>query len=283
MDEDFIKLKAAYQNARKPINDQIREQETKNLKLKEAVIEQVKLINDEDSKVCIQKYQKLKRAYQDIGPAGKKNEPNLWKILNESADRFYEAEKSIANDELKIIESLAADIGKDGFSVSKAKDQIRELSKTRKSPEFLKLQKSLKAFEGQQAQEIISKKIISYQDLPSMLQVEEMEKTAIDKDIVKALLKPAYIGDIEKIKEAVVMMELMAGVDCPDADKAIKQKLTLEMLQNKFSQGLNESQKLKGLLLVIINNLKAKKLSAPELKLWKRAQVALNDLAKHLP
>ena len=63
-----------------------------------------------------------------------------------------------------------------------------------------------------------------------MLQLEEMEKTIIDKDIVKALLKPAYTGDIDKIKEAVVMMELMAGVDCPDADKAIKQKLTLEML-----------------------------------------------------
>ena len=92
--EDFIKLKSAYQNARKPINDQIREQETKNLKLKEAVIEQVKQINDDDSKICIQKYQKLKRDYQNIGPAGKKNEPNLWKMLNESADRFYEAEKN---------------------------------------------------------------------------------------------------------------------------------------------------------------------------------------------
>jgi hypothetical protein len=100
---------------------------------------------------------------------------------------------------------------------------------------------------------------------------------------VKALTKPAYLGDVDRIKEAVVMMELMAGVECPAADKAIKQKLTLEMLQNKFSQGLNESEKLKGLLLVIVNNFKAKKLSAPESKLWKRAQIALNDLAKHLP
>ena len=148
MDEDFIKLKTDYQNARKPINDQIREQETKNLKLKESVIEQVKLINDEDTKVCIQKYQKLKRDYQNIGPAGKKNEPNLWKLLNASADRFYEADKSMANDELQIIESLTTDIGKDGFSLSSAKDQMRELSKTRKSPEFLKLQKSLKAYES---------------------------------------------------------------------------------------------------------------------------------------
>ena len=283
MDEDFIKLKSAYQNARKPINDQIREQETKNLKLKEAVIEQVKLINDEDSKVCIQKYQKLKRDYQNIGPAGKKNEPNLWKVLNESADRFYEAEKSMAKDELLIIGSIATSIEKEGFSLSGAKDQMRELTKTRKSPEFLKLQKSLKAFEGKKVQEIIAKKITSYQDLPGLLESDGLENPTIDKDLFKALIKPAYMGDIDKIKEAVVMMELMAGIECPAADKAIKQKLTLEMLQNKFSQGIKESERLKGLLLTIVSNLKAKKLSAPESKLWKRAQVALNDLAKHLP
>ena len=55
------------------------------------------------------------------------------------------------------------------------------------------------------------------------------------------------------------------------------------MLKNKFSQGVKESERLKGLLVTIVNNLKAKKLSAPESKLWKRAQIALNDLAKHLP
>ena len=283
MDEDFIKLKTDYQNARKPINDQIREQETKNLKLKESVIEQVKLINDEDTKVCIQKYQKLKRDYQNIGPAGKKNEPNLWKLLNASADRFYEAEKSMANDELQIIESLTTDIGKDDFSLSSAKDQMRELSKTRKSPEFLKLQKSLKAYETLKAQEIISKKIASYQDLPTLLELEDLKDSAIDKDILKVLINPSYLDDIAQIKESVVMMELMAGIECPASDKAIKQKLTLAMLQNKFSQGAKENERLKELLLSIINNLKAKKLSAPESKLWKRAQVALNDLATHLP
>ena len=31
---------------------------------------------------------------------------------------------------------------------------------------------------------------------------------------MKALMKPAYLADIDKIKEAVVMMELMAGIEC---------------------------------------------------------------------
>ena len=80
LDEDFAKLKAAYQKARKPINDAIKKQETKNHKIKESLIEKVKDINDEDTQACIQKYQKIKREYQNIGPAGKKNEGYYGKI-----------------------------------------------------------------------------------------------------------------------------------------------------------------------------------------------------------
>ena len=283
MDDDFIKLKSAYQNARKPINDEIRAQETKNLKLKEGVIEQVKLINDEDTKLCIQKYQKLKRDYQNIGPAGKKNETILWKTLNESADRFYEAEKSLANDELKVLETIAAEVNKDGFSIAQAKEQMRDLTKTRKAPEFLKLQKNLKALEGKKAEEIILRKVSVYQELTAHIESEELSKTSLDKDIAKAVQLPAYLDNIDKIKESVVMMELMAGIEMPAADNAIKQKLTLEMLQDKFSQAISEKDKLKGLIIAFINNLKAKKLSAAETKLWKRAQTAMTGLSKNLP
>ena len=283
LDDDFIKLKTAYQDARKPINDQIRAQENKNLKLKEEIIEKVKVINDEDTQLCIQKYQRLKRDYQNIGPAGKKNEPTLWKILNESADRFYEAEKTIANDEIKIIGALSKELGQDGFSLSKIKEQLRELTKTRKSPEFLKIQKAIKSYEGKQAEEIILQKVSGYMDLPALLESEILANSSIDKDILKALNKPAYHNNVNEVTKTVVMMELMAGIESPDSDKAIKQLLTLEMLQNKFSQQVGETEKLKGLLITFISNVKAKKLSAAESKLWKRAQAALSVLAKHLP
>ncbi|KRP12906.1 MAG: hypothetical protein ABS21_04265 [SAR86 cluster bacterium BACL1 MAG-121105-bin34] len=283
LDDDFIKLKTAYQDARKPINDEIRAQENKNLKLKKEIIEKVKVINDEDTQLCIQKYQRLKRDYQNIGPAGKKNEPTLWKILNESADRFYEAEKTIANDEIKIIGALSKELGQDGFSLSKIKEQLRELTKTRKSPEFLKIQKAIKSYEGKQAEEIILQKVSGYMDLPALLESEILANSSIDKDILKALNKPAYHNNVDEVTKTVVMMELMAGIESPDSDKAIKQLLTLEMLQNKFSQQVGETEKLKGLLITFISNVKAKKLSAAESKLWKRAQAALSVLAKHLP
>ena len=283
LDDDFIKLKTAYQDARKPINDEIRAQENKNLKLKKEIIEKIKVINDEDTQLCIQKYQRLKRDYQNIGPAGKKNEPTLWKILNESADRFYEAEKTIANDEIKIIGALSKELGQDGFSLSKIKEQLRELTKTRKSPEFLKIQKAIKSYEGKQAEEIILQKVSGYMDLPALLESELLANSSIDKDISKALNKPAYLNNADEVRKAVVMMELMAGIESADSDKAIKQLLTLEMLQNKFSQQVGETEKLKGLLITFISNVKAKKLSAAESKLWKRAQAALSELAKHLP
>ena len=283
LDDDFIKLKTAYQDARKPINDEIRAQENKNLKLKKEIIEKIKVINDEDTQLCIQKYQRLKRDYQNIGPAGKKNEPTLWKILNESADRFYEAEKTIANDEIKIIGALSKELGQDGFSLSKTKEQLRELTKTRKSPEFLKIQKAIKSYEGKQAEEIILQKVSGYMDLPALLESEILANSSIDKDILKALNKPAYHNNVDEVTKTVVMMELMAGIESPDSDKAIKQLLTLEMLQNKFSQQVGETEKLKGLLITFISNVKAKKLSAAESKLWKRAQAALSVLAKHLP
>lgn len=283
LDDDFIKLKTAYQDARKPINDEIRAQENKNLKLKKEIIEKIKVINDEDTQLCIQKYQRLKRDYQNIGPAGKKNEPTLWKILNESADRFYEAEKTIANDEIKIIGALSKELGQDGFSLSKIKEQLRELTKTRKSPEFLKIQKAIKSYESKQAEEIILQKVSGYMDLPALLESEILANSSIDKDILKALNKPAYHNNVDEVTKTVVMMELMAGIESPDSDKAIKQLLTLEMLQNKFSQQVGETEKLKGLLITFISNVKAKKLSAAESKLWKRAQAALSVLAKHLP
>ena len=144
-------------------------------------------------------------------------------------------------------------------------------------------EKALKAFEGKKAEEIMLQKASSYLDLPSLLELAIPVSSSVDKDILKILNNPPYHNDADQLTETVVMMELMAGIESPDSNKAIKQKLTLERLQNKFSQQVGESEKLKGLLITFISNLKAKKLSAAETKLWKRAQAALSELAKYLP
>ncbi len=283
LDEDFSKLKSAYQEARKPINNAIREQETKNFKIKESLIEKVKQINDEDTQSCIQKYQKIKREYQNVGPAGKKNEPILWKKLNEAADRFYEADKALINDELIVINNLLDLLQKDGCSIKEIKEKISELNKTRKSPEFAKLQKALKSFENKKIDEINASKIEIYQNLLDLIESSHEIHSIIHKEILKTLQKPLYKGDADKLLECTVRLELIARIEPPSSDKLIKQKLSLEMLQNKFSGSKNSEDEIKDLLIDFINNLQSNKINATEKKLWKRISEAISQLVKLLP
>ena len=283
LDEDFSKLKTAYQNARKPINNAIKEQENKNYKIKDSLIEKVKLINDEDTQTCIQKFKKIKREYQDIGPAGKKNESTLWKKLNEAADRFFEADKALVNDELEVIKNLANDLTQDDCSIHDIKNKITELNKTRKSPEFIKLQKAIKAHENKKIDEVNAQKTKVYQDLLNYLETTDETHAVIHNEIFKTLKKPDYLGDKDELLKCTIKLELIAKIDPPASDKAIKQMLALEMLQNKFSGAKTTNEEIKDLLISFVNNLKSKKITADEKKLWKRVSEVINKLAKLLP
>ena len=283
LDEDFAKLKTAYQQARKPINDAIRDQETKNYKLKEALIEKVKLINDDDNQACIQKFKRIKRDYQNIGPAGKKNETILWKLLNESADRFFEAEKAKAKDEIQIINVLFDELKKEDCSINNIKDQMKELSKTRKTPEFIKLQKAIKDLESKKLDAANAEKASAYHNMIDQIEAVDEISSLISKDIAKALKQPLYKNDLDKLGEIVVMLELIAQIEPPAADKKLKQKISLEMLQNKFSGNNSAEINIKDLLIDFVNNLKSKKLAANEKKLWERVQAVIKKVAKKLP
>lgn len=283
MDEDFVRQKSSYQAARKPINDAIRSEESKNYKLKESIINKVKAINDEDTQECIFKFKKLKREYQDIGPAGKKNEQVLWKMLNENADRFFAAEKSITDEELKTIDALLTKLKSDDFQLNEIKESMRDLNKTRKTPEFTKLQKAIKTAEIKNIEAVNSKKADSYKACLNHLESEAISDTVLHSDIRKSLMKPSYKGDLELLHETVVMMELIAGIETPAKDQAIKQKLTLQMLQDKFSEQRSDSDKLKDLMISFINNLSAKNFSAAEKKLVARFQDSISGLSKQLP
>ena len=283
LDEDFTKLKTAYQQARKPINEAIRDQENKNYKIKEALIERVKLINDENNQICIQKFKKIKREYQDTGPAGKKNESVLWKKLNAEADRFFETEKALVNDELAIITDLSNQLEQDNCSTKNIKDKLKELNKTRKLPQFIKLQKAIKAHETKKIDAINAKKIESYQDLLSHLDTNEENNSIIHKDIFNTLKKPQYTGDKEQLLESVVKLELIAQIDPPASNKLLKQKFSIEMLQNKFSGRNTTNEEIKELIIKCINNLQSKKVNATELKMWKRINKVLTKVTSQLP
>jgi hypothetical protein len=283
LDEDFLKLKSAYQNARNPINEAIKQQENKNLKLKEALIEKVKLINDEDNQASIQKFKKIKREYQDIGPAGKKNETNLWKSLNQAADKFFEAEKSLADEELQQLNELAEGIQSETTTIHDVKNKLKDLNKIRKSPEFLKLQKNIKSIEKKQKEASTLLKVEAYQNLTKYLEASEDKGGLINKDISRVLQKPQYINNIDELNKATIMLEIIGQVETQAVDKKLKQEVSLRLLQDKFSTQKSTQENIQEIFITFINNLGSKDLSANEKKLWQRIAKVIPGIASDLP
>jgi hypothetical protein len=117
----------------------------------------------------------------------------------------------------------------------------------------------------------------------TLLETADENHLSIHNEIFKALKKPLYAGDKNQLHEYTVKFELIAKIDPPEADKAIKQKLALQRLQDKFSGTKNTNDEIKDLLIGFINNLKSKKISAAETKLWKRVCEAMQKLANQLP
>jgi hypothetical protein len=91
------------------------------------------------------------------------------------------------------------------------------------------------------------------------------------------------LGNKDELLKYTIKLELIAKIDPPASDKAIKQMLALEMLQNKFSGAKTTNEEIKDLLISFVNNLKSKKISAEEKNLWKRVSEVINKLAKLLP
>ena len=95
---------------------------------------------------------------------------------------------------------------------------------------------------------------------------------------------PSHGGhDEDALLESVIKIELIAQIEPPKSNQALKQKLALEMLQNKFSGSINSSNGIKDLLIQFINNLQSKKTNANENKLWKRVNEALVKVIDQLP
>ena len=109
------------------------------------------------------------------------------------------------------------------------------------------------------------------------------EDRTINKDVFKALQSPLYAANNNELLECVVKLELIAKIDPPKSDKSLKQKLSLEMLQNKFSVSIISNNRIKDLLIQFINNLQSKKTNSEENKLWKRVNDALVKVADQLP
>ena len=182
-----------------------------------------------------------------------------------------------------MINQLSDKLQEDPSSINTIKEQLRDFNKTSKSPEFAKLQKNIKTQELEQSKIKDANKLTTYQNLLSYLETTDESKATINKDVFKALQSPLYAANDNELLECVVKLELIAKIDPPASDKPLKQKLSLEMLQDKFSGKSTSNDEIKDLLIKFINNLQSKKINSNELKLWKRMNEVFDKIISQLP
>ena len=145
------------------------------------------------------------------------------------------------------------------------------------------LQKEVRAFEKKQISINLEDKIEAYKNILNNLEKGDAQNEIINKDILKVLKSPHYNGDEDALLESVVKLELIAQIDPPKSNQALKQKIALEMLQDKFSGTSISKDDIKNLLIKFINNLQSQKINTNENKLWKRVNEVFIKVADQLP
>ena len=278
LDKDLNKLRNAYFEAKKPINDSIKKQEQIVIKAKEALIEKVNAITDEDNDICIKKFNDLKNEWKKAGSAGRKADNKLWDKFNKSADRFFNAKKEVIDAELIKANELLAQLKSDEISVNEVLKSLNDLKNISKTREFNAIQKQINNKRKGQELKLKQNKIDTYTNLLDAFLNNELDKTQAPSSIKNKLnKKPQDKSNNEALTYACVKLEALAGIDSLKKDSKLRQSIQIEILTNKFNKVSNQLNSVDDLLIHFINNI-ASKPTAAEKKLWKRVSKTIEIL-----
>ena len=270
LDKDLNKLRNAYFEAKKPINDAIKKQEQIVIKAKEALIEKVNAITDEDNDICIKKFNDLKNEWKKAGSAGRKADNKLWDKFNKSADRFFNAKKEVIDAELIKGNELLSQLKSDEISISEVLKSLSDLKNISKTKEFNSIQKQINKKRKEQELKLKQNKIDSYTNLLDAFLNNELTNTQVPSSIKNKLNKmPLEKSSSEALTYACVKLEALAGIDSLKKDAQLRQSIQMEMLTNKFNKVSNNLNSFDDLLIHFVNNISAKP-TAAEKTLWKR-------------
>ena len=278
LDKDLNKLRNAYFEAKKPINDAIKKQEQIVIKAKEALIEKVNAITDEDNDICIKKFNDLKNEWKKAGSAGRKADNKLWDKFNKSADRFFNAKKEVIDAELIKANELLSQLKSDELSINEVLKSLSDLKNISKTKEFNSIQKQINNKRKEQESELKQNKIDSYTNLLDAFLNNELDKTQVPSSIKNKLNeKPQEKSSTEALTYACVKLEALAGIDSLKKDAQLRQSIQMEMLTNKFNKVSNNLNSVDDLLIHFVNNISAKP-TAAEKTLWKRVSKTIDIL-----
>ena len=278
LDKDLNKLRNAYFEAKKPINDAIKKQEQIVIKTKESLIEKVNAISDEDNEICIKKFNDLKNEWKKAGSAGRKADNKLWDKFNKSADRFFNAKKEIIDSELITANKLLSQVNTNEISINEATKSLANLKNISKTKEFNSIQRQFNKKNKEQELKLKQIKVDSYASLLDAFLKNELNKTQIATSIINKLNeKPQKKSNTDALTYACVKLEALAGIDSLKKDSKLRQSIQIEMLTNKFNKTSNQLNSLEDLLIHFINNISSKP-TAAEKTLWKRVSKTIEIL-----
>ena len=280
LDDDLERLKKLYFQIRKPINDEIKKQETINKEKKEILINKVEDINNEDNQICINEFKKLKNEWVKLGPAGKNNDKNLWDKFNKNADRFFAEKKQMINDEIIVIKDLNKQLINGDKSISEIKNELNKIQNSKNTNEFKKintdLNKELDKIKNNKKKE----KIVSYSDIYKAL----LGKDAINSipNIFLESIKKSYENkksDIKQLTYACIKLEVLAGRESLKRDAEIRNSIQLEMLSSKFNKNVTSiPNDLDSILKHFIKHFSLNDEAKTHQNLWKRINKCFETL-----
>jgi hypothetical protein len=278
LDKDLNKLRNAYFEAKKPINDAIKKQEQIVIKAKEALIEKVNAITDEDNDICIKKFNDLKNEWKKAGSAGRKADNKLWDKFNKSADRFFNAKKEVIDAELIKANELLSQLKSDEISINEVLKSLSDLKNISKTKEFNSIQKQINNKRKEQELKLKQNKIDLYTNLLDAFLNNELNNTQVPSSIKNKLNeKPQEKSNSEALTYACVKLEALAGIDSLKKDAKLRQAIHMEMLTNKFNKVSDNLNSVDDLLIHFVNNISVKP-TAAEKTLWKRVSKTIDIL-----
>ena len=280
LDDDFIKLKSKFFEAKKPINEEIKRQENINAKEKELLVEKVAEINNEDSQKCINEFKKLKDEWMKIGIAGKKTDKILWDKFNKNADRFFEEKKQIINDEIELVKNLNKELNAGTNSIATTNDELAKIQNIKNTQEYKKIIVDIRKQTDKLKIEKKEQKAVAYKNIyASLIKKDTVENIP---NVFSSSVTNSYIN-IEstesELQYVCIKLEILAGLESLKKDLELRNSIQLELLSNKFNKS-NKSipNDLESLLLHFINHFSIKDEKDIHKKLWKRIEKCIEIL-----
>jgi hypothetical protein len=281
LDKDLNKLKTAYFEAKKPINNYIKKQESNVIAIKESLILKVEAIDGEDGDLNIKKFNDLKNEWKKAGSAGRKHDNKLWDKFNKSADRLFNAKKEVIDAEIVLAENILKDLKDKTISTQDAETKLNELKNIQKTKEYNNVVSNIKNLKNEKIKEAKASKLSEYNKIFSVINDKKDAVISLSKLIEAAISKSINNKKTDKkaLLYSCIKLEILANLESLKKDAALRQQIQLEMLTSKFNKSNSgDLNDLDSLVINFIENYSKEDSGAPEKALWNRISKTLEVL-----